>query len=184
RVVERGVGGGGRTLRLRQREDVVRKDVGALHDRRRLGEEDVVQLLVEDGGTAAGRLDEGVVVAVRDGRGRRGQERRERPEDERNLVVRDQVLVVRYGLRRAARVVEDLEVDVVAEQPAVGVDHVAPELVAAHRGLAGIGEVSRERERDADLHRAGGCLPRGRRRGRCGRERGGEDGRAGEELEG
>ena len=162
----------------------MREHVGAVDDRCRLREEDVVQLLAEHRRAAARRLDEGVVVAVRDGCGGRGQQGRERPERERDLVVRDQVLVVRDDLRRARRVVDDLQLHLLALEAAVHVDHGGPELVAAHRGLAGIGEVSRERERDADLHRAGGCLPRGRRRGRCARERGGEDGRGRDELEG
>ena len=155
----------------------MREDVRAVHDRSRLREEDVVQLLLEHCRAASRRLDERVVVAVRDGRGRRRQERRERAEHERDLVLRDQVLVVRHDLRRAARVVEDLEIDVLAEQTAVRVDDVLPQLVAAHRRFAGIREVARKRQRDSDLHRAPGHRTAGgRRRRRRGRR--GDEGRA------
>src|SRR5207245_1994245 len=76
------VGGGLRPLRLRQREQELRERIAAVDDRSGLGEEHVRQLLGEHGRPAAGRLDEGVAVAVGDpGRGRREQ-RRERTEDE------------------------------------------------------------------------------------------------------
>ena len=143
----------------------MREHVGAVDDRRRLREEDVVQLLAEHRRAAARRLDEGVVVAVRDGCRRRGQQGRERPERERDLVVRDQVLVVRDHLRRTRRVVDDLQPDLFALEAAVRVDDGGPELVAAHRGLARIGEVARERKRDADRDRPAARGPRGTRDG-------------------
>ena len=76
------------------------------------------ELLVEDRGAAAGRLDERVAVAVRDRRRRRREQRRERAEDEVDLVLRDEVLVVRGGLGRARRVVLDDQLDLAAEDAA------------------------------------------------------------------
>ena len=144
----------------------MREHVCAVHDGSGLREEDVVQLLVEDRRTAARRLDERVVVAVGHRRRGSGEERREGPERESDLVLRDQVLVVRDDLVRARRVVDDLQLDLVAQEPAVGVDDARPELVAALRGLARVGEVAGERERDPDLDRA---RRRAVRRGRSSR---------------
>ena len=65
--------------------------VAAVEHRRGLHEEHVAEMLGEDRRAAARRLDERVVVAERDARGRGGEERRERPEDEVDLVARDQL---------------------------------------------------------------------------------------------
>ena len=64
-------------------------DVAAVDDRRRLREEDVVELLVEHRRAAARRLDERVAVAVGDRGGRApSEQRRERAEDEVDVVLR------------------------------------------------------------------------------------------------
>ena len=95
------------------------------------------ELLVEHGGAAAGRLDERVAVAVRDGCGRRGEQGRERPEDEVDLVLRDEVLVVRRRLRRAAGVVLDDQLHLPAQDAALRVDGLRPQLVALLANLPG-----------------------------------------------
>ena len=103
--------------------------------------------------------DERVVVALRDVRGGNAQQRRERAEHEVDVVLRDQVLVVRDDLVRAARVVDDLQLDLPAEDAAVRVHRVGPQLVPPLRGLARIGEVAGQRERDPDHERFGGGAP-------------------------
>ena len=133
--------------------------VAAVEHRCRLHEEHVAEVFSEDRGAAAGRLDERIVVARGDASSRGGEERRERPEDEIDFVARDQALVVRDDLIGAARVVHDLELHLSTEHASVLVDLLRPELVAAHRRLARVGEVSREGERDADEERLLGRCP-------------------------
>src|SRR6185437_7243420 len=102
---------------------------------------------------AARALHERVPVPVRDRRGGRGQQRGERAEGERHVVGVDQCLVVGDDLGRRAVVVEDLDLDLAAEQAAVGVDLAGPELVAVLVGLAVGAEVTGQRQRGADHDR-------------------------------
>ena len=121
---------------------------------RQAGAEHIVVLLValgvlEDTVGVARALDHGEVVAAHGLGGRRGEQRRERAERQVDVVLHDQLLVLGLGLVRVAVVVEDLELDLAAEQSAVAVDVALPELVALLERLAVGGEAARQRERDA-----------------------------------
>src|SRR6185437_13835661 len=111
---------------------------------------------------AARALHERVPVPVRDRRGGRGQQRGERAEGERHVVGVDQRLVVGDDLAGRAVVVEDLDLDLAAEQAAVGVDLAGPELVAVLVGLAVGAEVAGQRQRGADHNRSFGAAAAGR----------------------
>ena len=99
---------------------------------------------------AAGRLDERVAVPGRHARRGNGQQAGDRAEHQVNVVLGDQGLVVGDHLGGAGGVVDDLELDLAAEDAARLVDLVGPELVALLRGLAGVAEVAGQREGDAD----------------------------------
>ena len=84
---------------------------------------------------------------------RRGRHRRVGREQQIDLVDVEQLRVERRRLRGARLVVIDHEFDLAAEQPALGVDVVAPDLVTEQRGLAAAGEPAGLRHRHADLDR-------------------------------
>ena len=109
-----------------------------------------MQVEREHGRRSPGRLDEGVAVAGRDARRRDGQQRGDRAEDQVDVVLVDQGLVVGDHLGGAGGVVDDLELNLAAEDAARLVDLAGPELVALLRGLAGVAEVAGQGEGDAD----------------------------------
>ena len=163
--------GGRRPLRGGQRREPVRERDEVV-DHRQADVEDVLQAVAECGGRAAGALDKRVPVAVDDLRGRHGQERRERAENQLVVVGGDQLLVVGDDLGRARRVRDDVELDRVAHQAAGGVDVVGPELVALLERLAVGREVPGQRQRRADrdrrlVTRARARADRARRRARA-----------------
>src|SRR6185503_9970112 len=118
-------------------------------------EEQVFEAAGEHVRRAAGRLDEDHLVLLGDRGGRVVQQRRERAEHQVDLVLRDQLGVVGDDRVLAAGVVDDLELDLPAEQAAVVVDLLLPDLVAAFGLTAGLREVAGERQRDADDDRLG-----------------------------
>ena len=134
RVVLCRVRGGLRALVRRQALDVVDEHVGLVRRRRLLGEEQLREAAVEHLRRAAGGLDVEHPVLLRDRGGREVQQRREGAEQEVDLVLGDQLRVVGDDGVLVAGVVGDLELDLTAEQAAVVVDLVAPDLVA----LAGL----------------------------------------------
>src|SRR5450631_3207059 len=113
---------------------------------------------VEDAQATTRGLGEGVAETVGDRRRRDREQAAERSEDERDLVLRDQVLVVGDDLRGAARVIHVLHGHLVAEQAALGVLVMRPEVVALDEGLAVPREIPGQRYRDADRYRR--CLGR------------------------
>src|SRR6185312_15526455 len=90
-----------------------------------------------------------------------GEQRGERPEGQLYVVLAEQRLVVRDHLVRRASVVEDGQLDPAAENTAVGVHVLGPELVPPLERLAVSGEVSGQRQRRADGDRARGLARRG-----------------------
>ena len=125
-----------------QREQPFRIAHQVVFDRRRLHEEDRVQTFLEDLGTATRRFREGVAVAIGDDRRRNGQQRTERPKDEGDLILGDQVLIVGHHLLRAAGIVGILHRHLVTEQAALGVDVLGPQVVSLDEGLTVAGEVA------------------------------------------
>jgi len=95
-------------------------------------------------------LDEDHPVLLRDRRGREVQQRREGAEEQIDLVLGDELGVVGDDRVLVARVVGDLELDLATEQAAVGVDLVAPDLVPLAGLATGLGEVTGQRQGDAD----------------------------------
>ena len=162
RVVERDVGGGLRPLAAGSESTQCTNGDPARQDRRGLHEEHVRQLRGEHGGAAAGRLDERVAVAVRDLRGRHAQQGGERPEHQVDVILRDEVLVVRDRLVRVARVVGELQLDLTAQDPAVRVDRVGPQLVALPGGRARVREVARSGDSEIPITIGSPLEPRSR----------------------
>jgi len=111
-----------RPLVRRQRQNVVCEHVATFNYGGGLHEEEVVEVLVEDLRSAAGRLDEGISVAL--GHARRGdrQQARERSENDVDFVLGDEVLVVGHDLVRARGVVDDLDLHLPPEDAAGLVD--------------------------------------------------------------
>ena len=72
------------------------------------------------------------------------------PSSEVDLVLRDQLVVVGDGRLLVEAVVEHLELDLAAEQPAVGVQLVDPVLVALHARLGPVRHRTGQRQRHAD----------------------------------
>jgi hypothetical protein len=150
RVVGRRIGGRQRTLAGGQRENIVSERVARAHDRCGLGQEQVVQMQGEDLGSPAGRFDEGVAEAARDGRRRDGEQAGERPEHQVDVVGGDQVLIVGDYLGRVRRVIDDLQADLASEQATLRVDRIRPQLVALLGRGGQVGEVARRRHRRPD----------------------------------
>ena len=143
RVGRRRVGDGLGSLTRGQRGEPLReRDESVRHGQR--GVKDVVQTGIEDGRRPARAFDHGVAVAVHGGRRRKRQERRERTEGQVHVVRRDQGLVVRDHLRRARRVRDDLQLDLVTEQSALFVLIRGPQFVALLKGVAVAREVTRK----------------------------------------
>ena len=69
------------------------------------------------------------------------------------MVDADQLLIVRGDLNGAARIVDDVEADLPAQEPAVGIGLLGPQLVALLEGLAVSREVPGERQGHPDLDR-------------------------------
>src|SRR4051794_25304683 len=153
RVVERRVRRRLRPLARRQLEDVVGEDVALVVGRGLLREEDVLVAAVEDVGRAAGRLDVELAVALGDRGRRQVQQRGEGAEQHVDLLAADQRVVVGDDGVLVARVVADDDLDLAPEQAALAVDHLLPDLVALAGCLAGLGEVTGERQRSADADR-------------------------------
>src|ERR1017187_1818379 len=113
---------------------------------------------VEDARATTRGLAEGIAETIRDRRCRDREQAAEWSEDECDLVLRDQVLIVGDHLGGAARVIHVLHGHVVAEQAALGVLVLRPEVVALDEGLAIPREIPGQRDRDADRYRR--CLGR------------------------
>ena len=149
-IVDRRIGGGLRAFARRQPEDVLDEQVSLVVRRRLLGEEQVLEPAREHLRRTAGRLDVEHVVALGDRRGRQVQQRRERPQEEVDVVAADQGVVVGDDGVLVARVVLDVELHLASEQTALLVDRGRPDLIALLRRAPRLGEVSSERQRDAD----------------------------------
>jgi hypothetical protein len=107
-------------------------------------------VLGEDGRAATSRLDEGVAVTVGNLSSRHGEQAGERSEHEVDLVLADQVLVVRRHLIGTRRVIDDLQYHRMSVDPALAIHDACPGLVTLLRGSPRIGEVTGQRERDAN----------------------------------
>ena len=127
-----------------------------MRSRRLLCEEEVLEPAVEHLRRAARRLDVDHLELLGNRRRRQVQERRERAQQQVDLVVVDQSVVVVDDRVLVALVVLDHELDLSAEQAAVLVRQLRPDLVAALRGGSGLREVAGDRKRDADLDRTCG----------------------------
>ena len=134
--------------------------------RRLLGEEQVLEPAVEHVRRAARRLDVDHLRALRDRRGGDVEERRERAEQEVDLVLVDQRVVVGDDEVLVGLVVLDDHLDRAPEQAAGVVDHLHPDLVAAPGGLARLGEVAGQGKGRADANRVAAGLPAAVGRGR------------------
>src|SRR6202011_5640889 len=108
------------------REYVVSKGVARAHHRSGLGQEQIMQMLGENGRASARRLDEGVAEPA-GYRGRRdGEQAGERAENQIDAIRRDQILVVADNLGRVRRVIDDLQTDLASEQATLCVDRIGP----------------------------------------------------------
>src|SRR5690606_12525702 len=107
-------------------------------------------------GSGRGLHEEHAVLVGHAG-GRHDEPGGERAEDQVDLVAGDEGLVVGDDAGGVGRVVEDVELDLTAEEPAVLVDDVGPGLVAALHALARLGEVTGQRQRDPDDDRVLGA---------------------------
>jgi hypothetical protein len=167
RVVLRRVRGGLGPLVLRQALDVLHEHVGLVLGRGLLREEQLREAAVEHLGRTAGGLDVEHVVLLRDGGRGEVQQRREGAEEQVDVVLGDELRVVGDDGVLVAGVIGDLQLHLTPEQAAVGVDLVLPDLVAPLGLAPRLGEVTRQRQGDADDDRlvtAGrGLLLAGRR---------------------
>ncbi len=154
RVVERRVGGRLRALSLGQLGDVVRPDLTLLVGRRLLREEEVLEAAIEQLRRAAGRLDVEHSVALGHRGRRQVQQRGEGPKQKVHLVAADQGVVVGHDRVLVALVVLDDHLHrAPVDEAALLVDHCLPDLVALLCRLAGLRELSGQRQRGADLDR-------------------------------
>ena len=115
-----------------------------------LGEEEVLVAAVEHVGRAARGLDVQHPVLLRDRRRREVEQRGEGAEQQVDVVLADQSVVVRDDGVLVGRVVLDGQLDLLAEQPAVGVGQGLPDLVPLLGRRARLREVARQGEGRAD----------------------------------
>src|SRR6478752_1705900 len=94
---------------------------------------------------AAGGFDVELAVALGDRRRGQVEQRRERAQQHVDLLAADQRVVVGDDRVLVAGVVADDDLDLAAEEAALGVDHLLPDLVALLRGLPRLREVARQR---------------------------------------
>ena len=152
RIVHLDEGDRGRAVGLRHLLDQFDELIRQLLRGRRLGEEQEVEVALEDLVGAARRLDVDVLEPLGHRSDGEVEVGRERAEDEVDVVLRDQPVVVRDRGLLIELIVEDAQLDGPAEQPAVRVELVDPVLVAldARHGTVGDGTAQRERHADDD----------------------------------
>ena len=114
---------------------------------------DVVQAACKHGRSTTSAFYKRISIPARDDRCRFRQECGERSKDQVVFMYGDQCLVVGLHLVRAAVIVDDVQLHLPAQQSTSFVDVSGPKLIALLERHTICGEVSRERERDADFDR-------------------------------